>query len=147
MLEAHDSMLRCVAHGVLHTHQYNGCISSNSLLTISLVLTIRTSALRVADKGPGFVFVLACGHGMLQSNYGVKTVRCASGPNFVCPSSCSLQDPDGAFHESSSVCWVLVETYSNPQALVPTSSHTAAHSELYREPPNEANEMERHKHA
>jgi len=113
-------MLRPVAHRALHAHQGNGCISSNSLLTISAVLTERTWALRVADKGSGFVFMLAWGHGKLQSSYGVKTVRCASGPYLVRPSSCSLRDPNGAFHESSSVAGFWYKRIPSPTTLMPT---------------------------
>lgn len=82
---------------------------------------------------------------MLQSSYGVKTVRCASGPNFVCPSSCTLQDPNGAFHESSSVAGDMVQTYSNPKPWCQLKN-TQQLIVSYREPPNEMNEMERHTH-
>ena len=146
MLEAHDAMLRLVAHRALHTHQDNGCISPNSLLTISSVLTERTSALRVADKGSGFVFMLACGHVMLQSSYGVKTVRCASGPNFVCPSSCTLQEPNGAFHESWSVAGLWYKRIPIPKPWCQLKN-TQQRIVSYRVPPNETYEMDRHTHA
>ena len=139
-------MIRPVAHRALRTRQENGCISSSSSLTISAVLTKRTSALRVADNGSGLVFVLAWRHEMHQSSYGVKTVRCASGPDFVCPSSCCLQDREwGLFMNHRLLRGSGTDVFHPPRFWC--QLNTQQRIVIYRERLNEIHEMERRTHA